>query len=874
MAIGFSVRVCREHKLDSFRQTSLWTRTLGSAPPGHSGEAIAKLLTAYSDFRGRASALTSKIATALPSLTVHDATHLDALWETADLIAGPDYPLNPAEAFVFGGAVLLHDAALCFEAYEGGQEGLRATIAWKDAFSAFNRTPSVDETEVLHAADFAAMRSLHASRAADLAFSSWPTPEGEQLYLIESHELRKHYGRIIGSIASSHHWPIEDVLDLPPQINAIPGMPREWRVDPVKIACLLRCADAAHIDSRRAPDFLRALTSLHGVSAQHWTAQNWLEQADIDTSDQDGSSIVFTSGKPFDESNADAWWVAYDAIKLVNRELMASFEILEQRPQSQTSPPFRIRRVSGASSPTAASKWIVTEGWEPKAVEIHVSNLESLISSLGGEKLYGTEQKLCVVLRELIQNARDAVNGRRKLHKDFKGRINVRVRSEGEKHTIIVEDNGLGMSSRVMTGPLLDFGSSFWSSQLSREEFPGLSAAGNDPVGKFGIGFYSIFMAASSVSISSRRYNRGTDNVVQLRFPKGLSLRPLISTAAPAGFGSETSTAVSFTTAAEIGDPNSILVGKTGIGGATEVRIGLRHCLAIICAGLDVDVYFSDQDETTVCVHKSIDEILDNESRFEWLYEISGRPDSVERQNEIRERASRLRPITRDGKVYGLAALGLRWSPGNDAYSGVPTVGGLSTSVNTSGVGSFEGVIDYHPASAKREASPIPAAGKDILQAWVREQFTLLPNRQSDPLTWCRATWNVANLNCDPSEIATFFVRTGPNVSVCDANSAIDIITNHGMAFYHSVHMEIVETHHSEGSYENFPTFWPIDNGTFILLDRDKENPNYNSSIVSVLERAALSRGVKLSYELRNDVALSRFGRMSVLIITGQSVVL
>ena len=70
----------------------------------------------------------------LPGLTLHDVTHLDALWETADLIAGDKYPLNPLEAFVFGSAVLLHDSAMCWEAYANGQQGVRNTTEWKDAF--------------------------------------------------------------------------------------------------------------------------------------------------------------------------------------------------------------------------------------------------------------------------------------------------------------------------------------------------------------------------------------------------------------------------------------------------------------------------------------------------------------------------------------------------------------------------------------------------------------------------------------------------------------------------------------------------------------------------------------------------------------------
>jgi len=75
-----------------------------------------------------------RIASALPNLTQHDISHLDALWETATLIAGKDYPINPLEAFVFGGAILLHDSALSFEAYSGGITAIRSTIKWQDAY--------------------------------------------------------------------------------------------------------------------------------------------------------------------------------------------------------------------------------------------------------------------------------------------------------------------------------------------------------------------------------------------------------------------------------------------------------------------------------------------------------------------------------------------------------------------------------------------------------------------------------------------------------------------------------------------------------------------------------------------------------------------
>ena len=115
-------------------KTGLWVVSLGRKEADQEIERKKERLRSVLErFRAHASVITSRVAATFPQLTVHDVTHLDALWETADLIAGKDYPLNPLEAFVFGGAILLHDAAHCFEAYEGGQDAVRNTLAWKDA---------------------------------------------------------------------------------------------------------------------------------------------------------------------------------------------------------------------------------------------------------------------------------------------------------------------------------------------------------------------------------------------------------------------------------------------------------------------------------------------------------------------------------------------------------------------------------------------------------------------------------------------------------------------------------------------------------------------------------------------------------------------
>jgi HSP90 family molecular chaperone len=74
------------------------------------------------------------------------------------------------------------------------------------------------------------------------------------------------------------------------------------------------------------------------------------------------------------------------------------------------------------------SEHIRVEGWQPCSVKIHVDNVEGLVKSLAGANLYGHEDQLGVALRELIQNARDAVAARQALENDYVGKIRVQLK--------------------------------------------------------------------------------------------------------------------------------------------------------------------------------------------------------------------------------------------------------------------------------------------------------------------------------------------------------------------------------------------------------------------------------------------------------------
>jgi hypothetical protein len=105
--------------MDNYQLTGIWKNTLGRQCVENQ-LAINRLKESFLSFRSNVIILANEISRSLPDYTVHDITHIDALWEMADCICGVDYDLNPVEGFILGGAFLLHDLAMSLAAYPQG----------------------------------------------------------------------------------------------------------------------------------------------------------------------------------------------------------------------------------------------------------------------------------------------------------------------------------------------------------------------------------------------------------------------------------------------------------------------------------------------------------------------------------------------------------------------------------------------------------------------------------------------------------------------------------------------------------------------------------------------------------------------------------
>ncbi|WP_047043713.1 ATP-binding protein [Vibrio mexicanus] len=94
-----------------------------------------------------------------------------------------------------------------------------------------------------------------------------------------------------------------------------------------------------------------------------------------------------------------------------------------------------------------------------------------------------------------------------------------------------VRDCGTGMSLNVIKDYLFDFGKSYWNSDLMQEEFPGLISKNVLHTGKYGIGFFSIFMLSDNIKITTRKCTDALEDTHVLDFNNGLNNRPIIRAA-------------------------------------------------------------------------------------------------------------------------------------------------------------------------------------------------------------------------------------------------------------------------------------------------------------------------------------------------------
>lgn len=672
----------------------------------------ARLRGSYLSFKERANLLAGEISRDLPHFTVHDGSHLDALWELADVVAGPQASLNPLEAYVLGGAILLHDLGLAVASYPGGRSDLREEPEWSDALAvALERhlgRPALREelaaagVEIEREAEQQLLRQRHAARAEELALLSW-TAADRELFLLEDSELRHSYGPLMGRIAHSHWWETAKLPEVFGQSLGPPGWcPSEWTVNPLRLACLLRVCDAVHLDSRRAPQFLRALREpLPPVSSDHWSFLGRLARPYLN-----GSYLEFTAGDPFGPQDAAAWWLCHDTLHRADRWIREVQALLADSNMEELA----VRGIAGVDDPQRLARLIHVRDWIPVDTDIAVSNVADLVVKLGGTELYGPDRPY-VALRELVQNGADAVRARRLLEgRDGGwGRVSVSLERDSDHWWLEVADSGVGISEERLAGALVDFGNSFWSKGAVAREFPGLLAQGFRPTGHYGIGFFSVFMLGSWVEVISRPYSGSVAETRALTFREGVAARPILSGGRLPDQLVDGGTLVRVRLDEGVKDKLLLAAGET--------ELTLETLCGWLCPALDVDLHVDEAEKNPVVGANDWLEL----PGMELINRISGGSQEGRGQEGYLELIASNLDVVRnpDGEAVGRAALLPLDAPSAFRLHGnaIVTVGGMR-SMRLTGVA---GVLVGESTTVTRDAAkPIVAA--EALADWATEQ--------------------------------------------------------------------------------------------------------------------------------------------------------
>jgi hypothetical protein len=725
-------------------QSSIWKTTLAQQDSDSHGTDRERLRSSFINFRGRAGLLALEIAKDLPDLTVHDLTHLDALWEVASQITGPSFSLTPTEGYVLGGSILLHDLAMSVAATPGGIEAIRKDVRWRDSLFAFfrakeSREPTDDEIEspgpeARQFALFSLLRQLHAESAERLAFSQFGTGASTQ-YLIEDTELRQTFGRIIGQIAHSHWWSLAEVeRRFERQIGAPHWAPSTWTIDPLKIACILRAADAAHLDARRAPSFQKIFSSINPSSRLHWDFQERLNKSYVSD-----DALVFTSGQAFSLAEVNAWWLCLDTLRMVDSELRSIDSLLSDRSMVR----FSAKRVAGVDRPERLAQYVQTADWHPIHAAVHLSDLPNVIRSLGGEELYGKDPT--VPLRELIQNSNDAIRARRcyEGRQDTFGEVAVELLEDSGSFLLRVQDNGIGMSRRVLTQYLLDFGTSFWSKPQVQEEFPGLLSSGFRSTGKYGIGFFSVFMASDKVKIISRRSDAATSDTLVLEFGSGLNGRPILRPASREEQLRDGGTVVQLTLRKAPHAKGGLLGQRYSEEDKTPLPT-LLACCRKLAPTLDVKLTVTENGNSHTAIDAqdwiriSGEELL--LARCPSLYENRF---SREEMRDFALKASKNLRVVNDSSGHPIARICITaadrsYALGEPTLAGAVTVGGFLAS-RLQGIAGF--MIGEATRASRDSATPVMSATQ--LAAWATEQAAVVPALYQDPKSQASAAQTI-----------------------------------------------------------------------------------------------------------------------------------
>ena len=424
-----------------------------------------------------------------PIFTLHDGTHLAGVCKwMIRLLGDKKDDLTVEEAAMLVMAACCHDIGMSVS--DGQRKELEAELAtgdyteeWLEYFRkypgdevAYHESHTVTE-EMLRKY----IRENHSRRISEQLPHEWP----------DALTRRGIHRETLIRVCESHGESLSELLDLLPLADC----------DLNLCVVLLRLADLLDYDAARAPENLfRHLGLDHPETAeQKISREEWKKNRSGWFGEIREGIIPYTAR--FADPQTEHEVMGY--LAWLRSELILCNEFL-----SRFS-----KRWQGLELPYRVVENVERVGYE--AGDFHLTmDQDRILELLTGENLYSDPG---VFVRELLQNAIDAVLTRRRLDPGFGekgGKIVVHTWMDNEGYGWFrIEDDGIGMDEHIVKDYFLKVGRSYYTSdEYKAAMIHKVRDTDFTPTSRFGIGILSCFMSDpdnNRLEVVTRRYSPG-----------------------------------------------------------------------------------------------------------------------------------------------------------------------------------------------------------------------------------------------------------------------------------------------------------------------------------------------------------------------------
>lgn len=325
--------------------------------------------------------------------------------------------------------------------------------------------------------------------------------------------LDKKYRKDLALICESHHK--DDIENFEKyKTKVLYGNGEEERVNLNYIAIILRISDLLHITRDRTPSLsMKMINVTNPKSVIEWKKQMAVravspqarrnEEGNIDET-LEKNTIEITAY--FDGADtAEAYFGLSAYLKYTQTELIKCSSIVRkaQKTEGTSNYDFPWQKIDETN--------IETVGFETKKLQFTLAQ-ESILQLLVGHTLYNDSS---VVVRELVQNAIDAVKLQKEIDKKQGNDITdgrITVSWDSKKRELTFADNGTGMTIQDVEDYLLKVGSSKYREPSLKKDYPHFSS-----ISHFGIGILTCFMIADEIDIITNSTEQNEANIINLR---------------------------------------------------------------------------------------------------------------------------------------------------------------------------------------------------------------------------------------------------------------------------------------------------------------------------------------------------------------------